>query len=34
MVRVKGVGRLIKALETVEDDIEDDVDFILKKRSL
>ena len=33
MVRVKGVGRLIKALETAEDDIEDDVDFILKKRS-
>ncbi|MDK9857633.1 HK97-gp10 family putative phage morphogenesis protein [Staphylococcus equorum] len=33
MVRVKGVGRLIKALGDAEDDIEDDVDFILKKRS-
>lgn len=33
MVKVKGAERLIKALGTAEDDIEDDVDFILKKRS-
>ena len=33
MVKVKGIGNLIKALDTAEDDIEDDVDFILKKRS-
>ena len=32
MARIKGVGSLIKALDTAEDDIEDDVDFILKKR--
>lgn len=33
MVKVNGAERLIKALETAGDDIEDDVDFILKKRS-
>ncbi|UTT55152.1 HK97-gp10 family putative phage morphogenesis protein [Staphylococcus equorum] len=33
MAKVKGIGRLIAALSDAEDTIDDDVDFILKKRS-
>jgi HK97 gp10 family phage protein len=33
MAKVKGLGKLIAALDDAEDEIEDDVDFILKKRS-
>ncbi|MGO1314715.1 HK97-gp10 family putative phage morphogenesis protein [Staphylococcus equorum] len=33
MVKVKGIGRLIAALSDAEDSIDDDVDFILSKRS-
>ena len=33
MAKVKGLGKLIAALGDAEDDIQDDVDFILKKRS-